>query len=82
MLGYHVHEKAILLAIVPLTLDIGSSPQYARVFQRLTTIGHYSLLPLIFPQREYLLKVGPVFLMCVVSLRTEARIVCLLVLCD
>ena len=58
MLGYHVHEKAILLSIVPLTLGAAGSLQNARVFQRLSAIGHYSLLPLIFTKDEHLLKVG------------------------
>ena len=57
MLGYHVHEKAILLAILPLTLDATQSLQCARVFTRLSTIGHFSLLPLIFTRNEYPLKV-------------------------
>ncbi|CAK0784065.1 hypothetical protein CVIRNUC_007268 [Coccomyxa viridis] len=57
MLGYHVHEKAILLAILPLTLVAAQSLQCARVFTRLSTIGHFSLLPLIFTPNEYPLKI-------------------------
>ncbi len=57
MLGYHVHEKAILLSVVPLALEAAGSLRCARIFQRLSTIGHYSLLPLIYTQDECILKV-------------------------
>ena len=59
MLGYHVHEKAVLLCIVPLALEAARSLRRARIFQRLSTIGHFSLLPLIYTQDECLLKVCP-----------------------
>ncbi len=59
MLGYHVHEKAILMSIVPLALEAAGSLRCARIFQRLSTIGHYSLLPLIYTQDECILKVCP-----------------------
>ena len=59
MLGYHVHEKAILLSIVPLALEAAGSLHCARIFQRLSTIGHYSLLPLIYTKDECILKVRP-----------------------
>lgn len=58
MLGYHVHEKAILLSIVPLAIEAVGSLRCARIHQRLSSIGHISLLPLIFTQDEYILKVN------------------------
>ncbi len=58
MLGYHVHEKAILVAILSYALDLAKSPQSARTYLRLSIVGHYSLLPLIFMRKEYTLKVG------------------------
>ena len=58
MLGYHVHEKAILVAILSFALDLAKSPKSACIYQRLSTVGHYSLLPLIFIRKEYILKVG------------------------
>ena len=57
MLGYHVHEKAILLAILSFSLDAAKSPKQACIFHRLSNIGHFSLLPLIFTHEEYPLKV-------------------------
>ena len=56
MLGYHVHEKAILLSIVPLALEAAGNLHCARIYQRLSSIGNYSLLPLIFTSDEYILK--------------------------
>jgi alpha-1,3-glucosyltransferase len=48
MFGYHVHEKAILLVIIPLGLVAMSSFEYANLYQFLATVGHYSLFPLFF----------------------------------
>ena len=57
MLGYHVHEKAILMALLPLALDTVGSAQAARSFILLSMTGHYSLLPLLFSPNEYPIKV-------------------------
>ena len=59
MLGYHVHEKAILLSVVPLGLEAAGMLHCARIFLRLSFIGNYSLLPLIFTDDEYILKASP-----------------------
>ena len=58
MLGYHVHEKAILVVILSLALDLAKSQTSACIYQRLGIVGHYSLLPLVFDRKEYVLKVG------------------------
>ena len=52
MCGYHVHEKAILYAILPMTLLCCDSRGDARVYMLLSWIGHFSLLPLLFEVRE------------------------------
>lgn len=52
MFGWHVHEKAILLVIIPLALLAVDNPQYTRHFLFLSITGHCSLLPLIFTQFE------------------------------
>ncbi|KAL4420176.1 hypothetical protein ABPG77_008312 [Micractinium sp. CCAP 211/92] len=60
MLGYHVHEKAILMVTVPLGLlaIAGLLPSSAAAgdFLFLNTVGTFSLFPLLFEPREYPIK--------------------------
>eukprot|EP01112_Ceratiomyxa_fruticulosa_P006912 TRINITY_DN1784_c0_g1_i4.p1 TRINITY_DN1784_c0_g1~~TRINITY_DN1784_c0_g1_i4.p1 ORF type:complete len:532 (+),score=67.97 TRINITY_DN1784_c0_g1_i4:132-1727(+) len=57
MFGWHVHEKAILMVILPLTLLAGVNADYARLFFFLSTVGHYSLFPLLFTPLEAPIKI-------------------------
>ncbi|KAM8741757.1 dolichyl pyrophosphate Glc1Man9GlcNAc2 alpha-1,3-glucosyltransferase [Acanthopagrus schlegelii] len=56
MFGWHVHEKAILIAILPLSILAVESREDAGIFLVLTTTGHYSLFPLIFTPAELPIK--------------------------
>ena len=56
MLGYHVHEKAILMVIVPLTMAACDSATDARLFLLLSWTGQVSLLPLLFTPDVAMLK--------------------------
>ncbi|XP_068601137.1 dolichyl pyrophosphate Glc1Man9GlcNAc2 alpha-1,3-glucosyltransferase [Brachionichthys hirsutus] len=56
MFGWHVHEKAVLLAILPLSILAVETKEDAGIFLVLTTTGHYSLLPLIFTPAELPIK--------------------------
>lgn len=58
MFGWHVHEKAILLIIIPLTLLALEMKTWAKVFLLLSTVGHYSLFPLIYTTAESPIKYG------------------------
>ena len=58
MLGFHVHEKAIMTAIIPLTLLVTTSCYSARLFIRTSYLGIFGLLPLLFRTEELLLKVA------------------------
>mmetsp|Transcript_1908 Transcript_1908/g.3438 ORF Transcript_1908/g.3438 Transcript_1908/m.3438 type:complete len:580 (-) Transcript_1908:917-2656(-) len=58
MLGYHVHEKAIMTAVIPLTLLATNSRHTARLYIRTCMFGLFGLLPLLFRPEELLLKVG------------------------
>ena len=50
--GWHVHEKAILIVILPMTLLACINRVDARYFLILATVGHLSLLPLLFTAQE------------------------------
>ncbi|XP_036380505.1 probable dolichyl pyrophosphate Glc1Man9GlcNAc2 alpha-1,3-glucosyltransferase [Megalops cyprinoides] len=57
MFGWHVHEKAILMAILPLSLLAVEDKEDARIFLILATTGHYSLFPLLFTAAELPIKI-------------------------
>ncbi|XP_071369653.1 dolichyl pyrophosphate Glc1Man9GlcNAc2 alpha-1,3-glucosyltransferase, partial [Centroberyx affinis] len=57
LFGWHVHEKAVLLAILPLSILAVESREDAGIFLVLATTGHYSLFPLIFTPAELPIKI-------------------------
>ncbi|XP_074073074.1 dolichyl pyrophosphate Glc1Man9GlcNAc2 alpha-1,3-glucosyltransferase isoform X2 [Macrotis lagotis] len=67
MFGWHVHEKAILLAILPMSLLSVGKSQDAGIYLLLTTTGHYSLFPLLFTAPEFPIKVLLMLLFTVYS---------------
>ncbi|XP_073999389.1 ALG6/ALG8 family glucosyltransferase xit [Rhodnius prolixus] len=56
LFGWHVHEKAILMVIIPHSLLAVIWRKEAETYAFLSTVGHYSLLPLLFTTKEILLK--------------------------
>eukprot|EP01117_Protostelium_nocturnum_P018655 TRINITY_DN7841_c0_g1_i1.p1 TRINITY_DN7841_c0_g1~~TRINITY_DN7841_c0_g1_i1.p1 ORF type:complete len:501 (-),score=146.60 TRINITY_DN7841_c0_g1_i1:197-1699(-) len=58
MFGWHVHEKAILMVILPLTLLAFERESFGRVSFILTLTGHFSLFPLIFTMQETPIKIS------------------------
>ena len=57
MLGFHVHEKAVLTVLIPMALHAVDDHQAARRYMLLSTAGTYALFPLLFELREYPIKV-------------------------
>ncbi|KRZ10637.1 putative dolichyl pyrophosphate Glc1Man9GlcNAc2 alpha-1,3-glucosyltransferase [Trichinella zimbabwensis] len=56
LFGWHVHEKAVLTVIIPLTILAVRDGRYAKVFFLFSVFGHYSLFPLLFRPFETVLK--------------------------
>ncbi|KAJ7638709.1 glycosyltransferase family 57 protein [Roridomyces roridus] len=57
LFGWHVHEKAILLVLVPLSLLAAERHAYFRTFVLASVAGIFSLFPLIFTPGESIVKV-------------------------
>ncbi|KAG7170023.1 dolichyl pyrophosphate Glc1Man9GlcNAc2 alpha-1-3-glucosyltransferase-like [Homarus americanus] len=57
MFGWHVHEKAIFLVILPLGLLCMQRKVEAQVFVIMSIVGHFSLFPLFYTSHETPIKV-------------------------
>lgn len=56
LFGWHVHEKAILLVIIPFSLLALRDRRYLGAFRPLAVAGHVSLFPLLFTAPEFPIK--------------------------
>lgn len=56
LFGWHVHEKAIMLIIIPLTFVICQDRRLLPPFQLLTSAGYISLFPLLYGSAEWMFK--------------------------
>lgn len=56
LFGWHVHEKAILLVIIPFSLIALKDRRYLGAFRPLAVSGHVSLFPLLFTTAEFPIK--------------------------
>ncbi|CAG8971785.1 hypothetical protein HYALB_00001894 [Hymenoscyphus albidus] len=56
LFGWHVHEKAILLVIIPFSLIALKDRRYLGAFRPLAVAGHVSLFPLLFTASEFPVK--------------------------
>ncbi|KAI8147118.1 glycosyl transferase [Fennellomyces sp. T-0311] len=57
LFGWHVHEKAILIVLIPYSLMAANSKHHLRTFVMLSAAGIYSLYPLLFHAAETPIKV-------------------------
>ena len=57
LVGWHVHEKAILLVLIPFSLLALKDRSYLASFRPLAVAGHVSLFPLLFTAPEFPIKV-------------------------
>jgi len=58
MFGWHVHEKAILLVVVPMACLAVLDARDARLFALLSVVAYHSLTPLLFTPAESVIKYG------------------------
>lgn len=58
LFGWHVHEKAILLVLIPFSLIALKDRSYLASFRPLAVAGHVSLFPLLFTAAEFPIKVA------------------------
>merc|ERR1712000_737602 len=56
LFGWHVHEKAVLLVIIPFSLLAIKDRSYLASFRPLAVAGHVSLFPLLFTPAEFPIK--------------------------
>ncbi|KAH7408643.1 ALG6, ALG8 glycosyltransferase family-domain-containing protein [Phaeosphaeria sp. MPI-PUGE-AT-0046c] len=56
LFGWHVHEKAILLVIIPFSLVALHDRRFFGAFRPLAVAGHVSLFPLLFTAAEFPVK--------------------------
>ncbi|KAF2714740.1 glycosyltransferase family 57 protein [Pleomassaria siparia CBS 279.74] len=56
LFGWHVHEKAILIVLIPFSLIALRDRRYFGAFRPLAVAGHVSLFPLLFTAAEFPVK--------------------------
>ncbi|KAI1274764.1 ALG8 glycosyltransferase family ALG6 [Xylaria sp. FL0933] len=56
LFGWHVHEKAILLVLIPFSLIALKDRRHVSAFRPLAVSGHVSLFPLLFTPAEFPIK--------------------------
>ncbi|PNS15949.1 hypothetical protein CAC42_4350 [Sphaceloma murrayae] len=56
LFGWHVHEKAVLLVVIPFSLLALKDRRYLGAFRPLAVAGHVSLFPLLFTAQEFPVK--------------------------
>ncbi|CAF0744393.1 unnamed protein product [Brachionus calyciflorus] len=57
LFGWHVHEKAVLMILIPASILAVKDKNQACLYFFMTTISYYSLFPLIYKNFEYPIKI-------------------------
>ncbi|SCV03649.1 LAMI_0H09846g1_1 [Lachancea mirantina] len=56
LFGWHVHEKAIMLVIIPFSFLVTSDRRLISPFRLLAAAGYVSLFPLLYESQNFLIK--------------------------
>lgn len=72
MLGWHVHEKAVLLTLLPVSLTCLDSYLHAKLYLFFSPIAHFSLFPLLHQSTETPVKVRAACITCSLRHASEA----------
>ncbi|XP_030033553.2 probable dolichyl pyrophosphate Glc1Man9GlcNAc2 alpha-1,3-glucosyltransferase isoform X2 [Manduca sexta] len=57
MFGWHVHEKAVLMILIPMSFICVLGDIDGKLFLIISTVGHYSLFPLLYPKNLLAIKI-------------------------
>ncbi|CDO91767.1 unnamed protein product [Kluyveromyces dobzhanskii CBS 2104] len=65
LFGWHVHEKAIMLVIIPFSFLVPFDRRLLTPFTLLASAGYVSLFPLLYESQDFLLKFLYTFIWCI-----------------
>lgn len=65
LFGWHVHEKAIMLVIIPFSFLVPFDRRLLTPFTLLASSGYVSLFPLLYESPDFLLKFLYTFIWCI-----------------
>lgn len=77
LFGWHVHEKAILLVIIPFSFLVIFDRRLLLPFMLVTSSGYVSLFPLLFENADFLVKCLYTYVWCLIyffSIRKTTKI--------
>lgn len=66
LFGWHVHEKAVMLVIVPFSFLVVCDRRLLSSFMLVTAAGYVSLFPLLYENQDFLLKCLYTIAWCIV----------------
>lgn len=74
LFGWHVHEKAVLLVVLPFTLIALTDRRHFSAFKPLAVAGHVSLFPLLYTTAEFPVKTAYTVFWLVLTLMVFDRL--------
>ncbi|AMD21232.1 HEL048Wp [Eremothecium sinecaudum] len=75
LFGWHVHEKAIMLVIIPFFFLVSFDRRFLTPFYLLTASGYVSLFPLLYKSNDFLIKVLYTLIWCIIYFSAFRKLV-------